>query len=107
MVTEGIRSLSIAVSDVFYFSANSPYINIHVKHKQYLHNESLKSVAEKIDTHNFIRIHKSTIVNINQVESYTSRLNGDYDLVLFDGTILRVSRNYAGAFKERHRVALK
>jgi hypothetical protein len=106
-VTEGNKHLSIAVADVFYFSANSPYINIHVEHKQYLYNESLKSVAAKIDANTFVRIHKSTIVNIARVESYTSRLNGDYDLTLNNGTILRVSRNFAAGFKHRHRVTLK
>ncbi|RYG20276.1 MAG: LytTR family transcriptional regulator [Chitinophagaceae bacterium] len=107
IVTEGSRHLSIAVADVLYFSANSPYINIHVGQKQYVYNESLRSIAEKIDPTNFVRIHKSTIVNIAKVESYTSRLNGDYDLTLHNGTILRVSRNFAATFKQRHRVTLK
>ena len=91
LVNEGSKHLAIAVVDILYFTANSPYINIHLIEKQYLYNESLKSLGNKIDPNTFVRIHKSTIVNIKQVQSYTSRLNGDYDLTVKDGTILRVS----------------
>ena len=107
VVTEGSKHLSIAVADVLYFTASSPYITIHLANKQYLYNESLKSLATKINPDQFVRIHKSTIVNIKHVQSYTSRLNGDYDLTLNQGTILRVSRNFAASFKESHRLALK
>lgn len=107
LVNEGSKHLVIAVADILYFTANSPYINIHLIDKQYLYNESLKSLGTKIDPSKFVRIHKSTIVNIEQVQSYTSRLNGDYDLTVKDGTILRVSRNFAANFKESHRVASK
>ncbi|RYF37203.1 MAG: LytTR family transcriptional regulator, partial [Cytophagaceae bacterium] len=43
--------------------------------------------------------HKSCIVNITKVRSYQSRLNGDYDLLLSNEVVLRVSRNYASGFK--------
>jgi hypothetical protein len=99
LVAEGNKHISIGVEDILYFTANPPYINIHHKQKKYLYNETLKSISAKIDCSMFVRIHKSTIVNIRQVHAYTSRLNGDYDLTLLDGTSLRISRNYAADFK--------
>jgi two-component system LytT family response regulator len=48
----------------------------------------------------FVRIHRSTIVNIQSVSKWTSRGNGDYDLLMSEGTLLRLSRNYAQAFRE-------
>lgn len=101
VVSEGNKRISIPVKDIEYFSANPPYIGIHFCGKRYLHNETLKSVSEKINPEEFIRIHKSTIVNIGQVHSYVSRFNGDYDLTLKSGISLRLSRNYASAFKSR------
>ncbi|MGF1925576.1 MAG: LytR/AlgR family response regulator transcription factor [Bacteroidia bacterium] len=106
-VNEGTKYLSIAVADILYFTANTPYINIHLRDKQYLYKESLKTLTNKLDPGQFVRIHKSTIVNVKHVQSYTSRLNGDYDLTLEEGEILRISRNFAVNFKERYRVALK
>lgn len=93
------QKLSIKTEDIFYFSANPPYINIYHKTKKHLHYGTLKSLTTQLNHNQFVRIHKSFIVNILFVASYKSRLNGDYDLTLKDGTELRVSRNYASTFK--------
>ncbi|MNY49270.1 Sensory transduction protein LytR [compost metagenome] len=89
------------VNDIFYISANSPYVNIYHISKKYLHNETLKSLENQLDQQHFIRIHKSYIVNLQKITCYQSRQNGDYDVVLSDGAILRVSRNYAKHFKSK------
>ncbi len=99
VVAEGYKKLSITVSDIFYFSANPPYINIHLENKKYLHDETLKSVSLKLNPDQFVRVHKSTILNIKKVVSYKSRLNGDYDLTMKNNTVLRLSRNYTTNFK--------
>ncbi len=101
MVSEGDKRKNIAVTDILYFTANTPYINIYLNGKKYLQSETLKSISEKLNIKIFIRVHKSTIVNIQQVQSYTSRLNGDYDLTMSDGSQLRVSRNFASDFKKK------
>ncbi|MEP7237545.1 MAG: LytTR family DNA-binding domain-containing protein [Ferruginibacter sp.] len=99
LISEGYKKFSIAVSEIYYFSANPPYINIHVESQKYLQNETLKSVSLKLNPRQFIRVHKSAIVNIQMVTSYKTRLNGDYDLMLNNNAQLRVSRNFAADFK--------
>ncbi|NOS90834.1 MAG: LytTR family transcriptional regulator [Cyclobacteriaceae bacterium] len=101
LVTEGTKRKKIPVSEIWYFTADSPYITIHQSEKSYLFNETLRSVSSKIDSNQFVRIHKSTIVNLTKVNFYQSRLNGDYDVTLFDNTVLRLSRNYAADFKQK------
>jgi DNA-binding LytR/AlgR family response regulator len=61
----------------------------------------LKSLENQLDKKQFIRIHKSHIINLQKIISYQSRQNGDYDVTLSDGTVLRVSRNYAKDFKSK------
>ncbi|MCT2562502.1 LytR/AlgR family response regulator transcription factor [Chryseobacterium herbae] len=95
------KKIVIEVCDIFYFSANSPYINIHHRSKKYLHSDTLKSLETQLSSDQFVRIHKSHIVNIHHIISYQSRQNGDYDITLSDDTILRVSRNYAKDFKSK------
>ena len=99
VVSNGRNYVSIAVDEILCFTAATPYISIHLESKRYLHSETLKSVSEKLDKSCFIRIHKSTIVNLSKVVSYHSRLNGDYDLKLENGEKTRLSRNYAENFK--------
>lgn len=99
IVSDGNKKLPIAVNEVLFFSANPPYINIQLHNKKYLDNNTLKSMQLVLDPEKFVRVHKSTIVNIAMVVAYTSRLNGDYDLLMKNDIQLRLSRNYATAFK--------
>ncbi len=98
VVTHGKNYTRLKLSEILYIRAATPYIAIQLEKKQFLHSETLKSIVEKLDTR-FIRVHKSSIVNIDKVISYKSRLNGDYDLMLQDGTELRLSRNYIYDFR--------
>ena len=93
------KKIFLQVEDVFYFSANSPYISIYHSSKKYLHTETLKSLETQLDRKQFVRIHKSHIVNLSKIESMQSRQNGDYDITLSDNTILRLSRSYSKNFK--------
>ncbi|MBK7245446.1 MAG: LytTR family transcriptional regulator [Saprospiraceae bacterium] len=89
------------VDEILYCSANPPYITLHLDGKKYLHTEPLKSISFRLNPNQFVRIHKSTIVNIDRVVSYTTRLNGDYDLTLKNNVQLRLSRNYSTDFKNQ------
>ncbi|MBA3633994.1 MAG: LytTR family transcriptional regulator [Acidobacteria bacterium] len=101
VISNGRKYIPISVNAIVYISAATPYVSIQLENERFLHTETLKSINEKLDKTQFIRIHKSTIVNLNKVVSYKSRLNGDYDLLLENGTEIRLSRNYNAEFKER------
>lgn len=111
IVSEGYNKQIIHTTDILFISANSPYVNIHLEGKRYVHNETLKSILSKLDPEKFVRVHKSTIVNIQKVVSYSTRLNGDYDLTMNNKIQIRVSRNFSAEFKclfnGTHPVALK
>ncbi|WP_254788460.1 LytR/AlgR family response regulator transcription factor [Cellulophaga baltica] len=79
----------------------TPYICIHLENKRHLHSETLKSMCGQLDSNVFVRVHKSSVVNISKVSSFKSRLNGDYDLQLANGDLVRLSRTYATDFKNR------
>lgn len=100
-ITDNNRHFNIAIAEVIYFTASTPYVSVFHGQKKYLVTETLKALSEKLPAGDFVRIHKSGIVNINHVTQFTSRLNGDYDITMNEGTILRLSRNYARNFKER------
>ncbi len=99
IVSNGTNNIPVAVNDIMYITASTPYIVLHLESKQHLHSETLKSIQEQLDKSRFIRVHKSTIVNIDKVTSYKSRSNGDYDLTLQNGATTRLSRNFASGFK--------
>ncbi len=99
MIRDGRKNRSIPVEEVLYISSANPYISIHTDKSSHLQLTSLKSILNTLPPSLFVRVHKSTIVNIKKVNFFRSRLNGDFDLHMSDGQILRLSRNYAQAFK--------
>lgn len=99
IVTDARQQVVLPVQSIKYITVRSPYVCLHTADKKYLFSTTLKSLGAQLDSNQFIRIHKSAIVNVQEVISRKSRMNGDYDLTLVDGTVLRLSRNYAAPFK--------
>ncbi len=99
-VTKGAQKILVDPKDIISIHAESPYIKLITSKGSFLHSESLKSMLKKLNNGAFIRIHKSTIINLTMLVSYTSRLNGDYDIELKNGSTVRMSRNYSAAFKQ-------
>ena len=100
-IQKGRESICILANDIISITSSTPYIAIRTKDKKYLHSETLKSVQDKLNGNQFVRIHKSSIIQIDKVISYTSRLNGDYDILMQNGELLRLSRNYVKEFREK------
>ena len=56
--------------------------------------ETMARLEAKLDPRRFIRIHRSTIVNLDRVQKLSPSFAGEYAVVLNDGTKLRLSRGY-------------
>lgn len=84
----------LAVSDVDWFNAAGNYVRIHVRDGEHLVRATLSDLARQLDPRVFIRIHRSTIVNIARIREVQPWLGGDYIAVLHDGRKLKVSRTY-------------
>lgn len=99
LVTEGSRKIPVQVKDIWYLEAQTPYVQLHLQGKKYLYKGSLSGLSAQLDPASFIRVHKSFIVQLKAIRHYTSRQNGDYDLVLLNDAVVRLSRNYGAAFR--------
>lgn len=60
----------------------------------YLRREALRRLESRLDSNLFVRIHGSTVVNIDRIREARALFHGDYDALLRDGTRLTVSRRY-------------
>lgn len=105
VIGNGKNNTVVEVNDIYQITAETPYISIQLDGKKYLHTETLKSISTQLDNKIFVRVHKSTIVNLDKVVSLKSRLNGDYDILLKNGIELRLSRTYAANFKSNFKNA--
>lgn len=90
----------ISVSEINWIEAQGDYVFIHSNSEKYLLRDSLMALEKKLNPDVFVRIHRSSIVNIERVEKLKTSEHGDYDVYLKDGTKLKMSRTYRDKFKK-------
>ncbi|MEP1151594.1 MAG: LytTR family transcriptional regulator [Balneola sp.] len=93
-VRDGKKVVIVKTSSILWIKSDKPYIAIYTEEGKYLHNSSLRDVLKELNDANFVRIHRSTIVNVSKIDKLISRLNGDYDVVMESSQKLRLSRTY-------------
>ena len=92
-IKSGGRVIFIKASDVDWISADDYYIKLHIGAKTPLLRMSMSELEEKLDPKSFLRIHRSIIVNFDRVKELQQHPNGEYIVVLKDGTELKLSRS--------------
>ncbi|WP_207430861.1 LytR/AlgR family response regulator transcription factor [Sabulibacter ruber] len=93
LVKEAQGQVVLKVSDIDWLQAEDYYVAIHLGRKKYLHREPLQQLETQLDPRQFVRIHRSTIVNIDRIQSLQTYFNQEAVAVLQDGTQLKVSRS--------------
>jgi two-component system LytT family response regulator len=94
MIKDGGRLLFLRVEEIDWIEAAGVYVQVHTADKTWLHRISLSELESKLDARQFLRIHRSTIVNLQKVRELHPHSHGDFLVVLLDGTELKLSRNY-------------
>ncbi len=94
MVKQNGRVFFIDTHDIDYIVAAGNYMELHVGDKQYLVRETMTNMEKRLDSEQFSRIHRSTIVNIDRVKELQTWFHGDYQVELKSGEKLTMSRNY-------------
>ncbi|WP_211047369.1 LytTR family DNA-binding domain-containing protein [Lutibacter sp. B1] len=88
----------INVCDVKYILASGYYAEIYTNEKKHLLRESLSNLIELLDPNKFIRIHRSTIVSLNEISELINSNYGEIDVKMNDKTMFRVSKSYKKLF---------
>ena len=86
--------LLLEVEDIQWIKAADGYLEIGTHKKTYLTQESLKNLELQLDPKDFVRIHRSTILNLNEIHALEPYFNGEYHVILKDNSKFKLSRNY-------------
>ena len=92
VVKDGARVHIIPVERLDYAEAQDDYVSLHSQGRSYLKEQTISSLEEALDPERFVRIHRSTIVNLERVEKIEPYAKDSRVAVLSDGTELPVSR---------------
>jgi two-component system, LytTR family, response regulator len=93
-VKSGGRVLVVPVDDINWIEAAGDYVRLHVSGGSHLLRERISVLADQLDPTRFARIHRSTIVNLQQIRELQPHFNREYVVVLKDRTTLKLSRGY-------------
>jgi two-component system LytT family response regulator len=94
VVKERGRYLLVPAEEVSWIGAAGNYAEIHARGGAYLVRATIADLAARLDPARFARIHRSTIVQIDRIREIIPEWHGDFDVVMEDGTTLRMSRGF-------------
>ncbi|QHI34853.1 Transcriptional regulatory protein YehT [Kordia antarctica] len=99
IVEKGTKYVTLATADISYIEAYGSYSKIYDAKEGYLSNRGISQLEEKLNPEQFMRIHRSIIVNLPSIKE-VSKYGKSYILVLKNDQKLKVSRSYANKVKE-------
>jgi two-component system LytT family response regulator len=88
------RVVFVKTSEIDWVEAAGDYVTLHVGKKSWLLRETIAEMDRKLQTMGFTRIHRSAIVNTERIGEMRPLDNGEFRLLLRDGTELKLSRSY-------------
>jgi two-component system LytT family response regulator len=91
-VRTGRNIVPLPVNDISWFEAVGDYIAAHVGETQHLLHLPLNQLEDRLDPRRFVRVHRTHIVNLDQVAAFRREASGHLVAELKDGTSLQVSR---------------
>lgn len=84
----------IRVAEIDWIEGAGVYVNLHASGKELLYRSTLNELSDHLNPMRFIRIHRSTIVNIDSIVELRPISHGEFELLLKDGHRSRISRTY-------------
>jgi two-component system LytT family response regulator len=91
----------VSVDDITHITADGSYAELHTGDDTYVIRERMKTLTARLDPDAFVRVHRSAIVRLDEIEMVLRGGGGDYAVRLKDDTRVSVSRGRVGELQER------
>ena len=88
------RVVFVKISDIDWVEAADNYVSLHVGRDTHLLRETMTNIEQRLPRERFIRISRSTIVNLERIKELQPLFHGEYAVILRDGTKLTLSRSH-------------
>lgn len=90
----------IRTADIVWVESQADFVKVHTTGAAQLVRETLQNLEQRVPAAKFLRIHRSSLVNVDHVKKVTPALYGDYTVLMSDNTVLRLSRKNRGKLKQ-------
>lgn len=99
VVRAASRLFFVRALEVDWISGEGNYARLHTGGKTHLVRETLTSVEARLDPRQFVRIHRSAIINVERIAALQPRTHGEYLVTMTDGSCLTSSRTHGGKLR--------
>jgi two-component system, LytTR family, response regulator len=101
VVKSGGRVFFLRTDEIDWIEAAGNYVRLHLGEESHLFRETMNGMEGRLDTRRFVRIHRSRIVNTERIKELQPWFNGEYVVILRNGTRLTLSRGYREKLQEQ------
>ena len=88
------RITFLQTREIDWLEADDKYVHLHSGKGTRMVRQTLSALESQLDPRKFLRVHRSTMVNVDRIKELQPLFNGEHSLVLEDGTRLTLSRKY-------------
>lgn len=88
------KIIFIKSDEIMYINAFGNYVEIFINNKKYVLRNSLNSLVSQLNSNDFLRIHRSTIINLNFIQELIHSNYGEVDVKMIDNKLFRISKSY-------------
>ncbi len=106
IIKEGSKHVVLTTADISKITAEDYYVRVHSAQGEFLQRKSLKELIKQLPEHEFIRIHRSTIINLNHIKQVVTQSRKGTFVELLDGSMNKVSKSQNIALKTKLRHSL-
>jgi two-component system LytT family response regulator len=99
-IKDGSDISLVRVADIEWIDAAGDYMCVHANGATHIMRITMRQLSDKLNPAQFLRVHRSTIVNAELIRGAQALTNGEYTLSLSNGTKLKVSRSYRDTIKQ-------
>jgi two-component system, LytTR family, response regulator len=84
--------------EISWVEAQGNYVALHVGARSYLLRQTIQTLEKQLDPARFQRVERSTLVNLDAIREMLPAGRGEYEIVLKDGVLLKLSQTYRESF---------
>jgi two-component system LytT family response regulator len=95
------RTLLLKPDEIDHIEADGNYARVHMRERTLLIRESLTDLERQLDPARFVRVHRSTILNLDRVREIQTMFKGEHIVLTANGGRFPLSRKYRALLEER------
>ena len=90
----------VNIEEIDWLESAGDYVYVHANSKKHILRETLTALEQKLNPNRFVRIHRSSIVNLDKIKNLKANEHGDFEVFLHNGEKLKLSRTFKLQFQK-------